>query len=93
MDMVDLDETLIVVTADHSHTMTINGYPTRGNDILGLAGISDVDQSPYTTLSYANGPSSKKKDVKRYDFSKDNLSKFTKPCSRCAGGSKGNCWL
>ncbi|KAI5745080.1 hypothetical protein M8J76_008131 [Diaphorina citri] len=73
MDMVDLDETLIVVTADHSHTMTINGYPTRGNDILGLAGISDVDQSPYTTLSYANGPSSKKKDVKRYDFSKDNL--------------------
>lgn len=44
--------------------------------VLGLAGNSDVDNSPYTTLSYANGPSSKRnKDViKRYDFSKDNLS-------------------
>uniref|UniRef100_A0A8D9BH38 Alkaline phosphatase n=1 Tax=Cacopsylla melanoneura TaxID=428564 RepID=A0A8D9BH38_9HEMI len=72
-ELVDLDETLIVVTADHSHTMTINGYPTRGNDILGLAGTSDVDNAAYTTLSYANGPSSKRKDIKRHDFSRDNL--------------------
>src|SRR5690606_37689347 len=33
---VDLSNTLIVVTADHSHTLVIQGYPARGNDILGL---------------------------------------------------------
>jgi alkaline phosphatase len=61
-------DTLIVVTADHSHTLTISGYPKRGNPILGLVVGSSgeaaptnepaKDQSghPYTTLGYANGP-------------------------------------
>ena len=63
MKSVDLDETLIIVTADHSHTMTISGYPVRGNPIRGLAGdqkagkpILAQDKKPYTTLGYANGP-------------------------------------
>jgi alkaline phosphatase len=56
------DDTLIVVTADHSHTLTIGGYPARGNPILGLArspdGALQLDGAgrPFTTLSYANGP-------------------------------------
>lgn len=56
------EDTLIVATADHSHTFTINGYPKRGNPILGLAVDVDgklmtgTDGKPYTTLSYANGP-------------------------------------
>ncbi|MEQ1603687.1 MAG: alkaline phosphatase [Pyrinomonadaceae bacterium] len=64
---VDLDETLIIVTADHSHTLFIQGYPIRGNNILGLVREVDtngnldendsVDRSkkPFTTLGYANG--------------------------------------
>ncbi|EAT45426.1 AAEL003309-PA [Aedes aegypti] len=50
------EDTLIVVSSDHSHTMTYNGYTKRGQDILGIADISERDGLPYTTLSYANGP-------------------------------------
>lgn len=53
--LVNLEETLIIVTADHSHSFTLNGYPTRGNDILGFASKSN-STNPYETLSYANGP-------------------------------------
>jgi len=65
---VSLEDTLIIVTADHGHTMSIGGYSTRGNPILGKViengpdGSStrtpalDVHGQPYTTLSYANGP-------------------------------------
>lgn len=63
-------DTLIVVTADHSHVMTFAGYPRRGNDILGLVvGATDSYSAvaptgpvrdrlgqPYTTLGFANGP-------------------------------------
>lgn len=53
--MTDVEDTLIVVSSDHGHTMTYNGYQKRGSDILGIASISDEDGLPYTTLSYANG--------------------------------------
>lgn len=57
VDMTDEDDTLIVVTADHSHVMTMSGYPERGNKIGGLSGSKGLDDLPYSTLSYANGPS------------------------------------
>lgn len=54
--MTDINDTLIVVTADHAHTMSHSGYPERGTNILGIASTSDVDNLPFTILSYANGP-------------------------------------
>jgi len=67
-EMTSADDTLILVTADHSHTLTFVGYPARGNPILGkVRGSSgeglptrdlarDATGLPYATLAYANGP-------------------------------------
>ena len=72
LKIIDLKDTLVLVTADHSHSFTMTGYPPRGNDILGLLrplasgeGSSRTDDSgnlvdkagrAMPTLSYANGP-------------------------------------
>lgn len=68
LGLVDLKNTLIVVTADHDHTMTFNGYSHKGNNILGK--VTDIKQTtvqgkpvlanagdakPYTTLVFGNG--------------------------------------
>ncbi|PPA29759.1 alkaline phosphatase [Aeromonas jandaei] len=58
----ELKNTLIVVTADHDHTMTINGYSAKGNKVLDLvkngdgSTQNDVDGKPFTTLVFGNGP-------------------------------------
>lgn len=49
-------DTLIVVTSDHAHTMSISGYSKRGANILGTNTEVGDDKLPYSTLSYANGP-------------------------------------
>jgi len=58
--MTSREDTLIIATADHSHTLTISGYARRNNPITGLSSDEDgalaADGRPYTTLGYANGP-------------------------------------
>jgi alkaline phosphatase len=62
IDSTNPEDTLILVTADHSHVFTIAGYPKRGNPILGkVIGVGETEVSlakdgmPYTTLGYTNG--------------------------------------
>ncbi|WOE75077.1 alkaline phosphatase [Alterisphingorhabdus coralli] len=63
LETVNMDETLVLVTADHSHVFTIAGYQPRDNPILGQVPLSRYttpeDGKPYTTLGYANGPGAK----------------------------------
>lgn len=71
MDMTDASETLIIVTADHEHAITFNGYCGRGSDITGLCmkinnnGVEHTgeanlaaDGKPYTVAGYLNGAGS-----------------------------------
>jgi len=66
-ELTDESDTLIVVTADHSHAFAFNGYPYISNDILGLVREENQDHTeleldtmsdgkPFTTLMYLNGP-------------------------------------
>jgi alkaline phosphatase len=68
MELTREQDTLIIVTADHSHVFNMAGYPHRGNPILGLVhDLAEADGHPptrsrdktglpYTTLGYQNGP-------------------------------------
>lgn len=55
-ELLSPEDSLLVVTADHAHVMTFNGYTQRGGDILGISDERDEDGVPYMTLSYSNGP-------------------------------------
>lgn len=70
-DMTSDEDTLIIVTADHAHTLAFNGYCGRGSNILGLCmeidpnGVAAKDTpnlasdgKPYTVAGFLNGPGS-----------------------------------
>ncbi|PIO40299.1 hypothetical protein AB205_0114590 [Aquarana catesbeiana] len=79
-EMTSTEDTLTVVTADHSHVFTFGGYTHRGNSIFGklqiysiltfkkkkkykknktfcmAPALSDLDNKPFTSILYGNGP-------------------------------------
>ena len=59
MKLVNTEDTLVIVTADHAHTMSIGGYTGRFHDITGVVedprGGDDgdaADGESFTILSY-----------------------------------------
>ncbi|WP_421737516.1 alkaline phosphatase [Caulobacter sp.] len=78
LDKVDLKDTLIIVTADHSHGLVISGYASRNAPILGLAGnegepIVAGDGKPYSVLSFATGPGGPEGQNLRADPAKEDM--------------------
>ncbi|XP_066287000.1 alkaline phosphatase-like [Branchiostoma lanceolatum] len=65
-DLLNLDESLIVVTADHAHTVSLGGWDTsRGSPLFGKLdpdffleglGVAVPDGKPYTAIQYGTGP-------------------------------------
>lgn len=53
------EDTLVIVTADHSHAFTMAGYPTRGADIRGSTGETTAEGLQESILSYADGQGAK----------------------------------
>lgn len=76
--MTSTHDTMTIVTADHSHMFNFGGYTPRGNTIFGLAPmLSDVDQKPFTSILYGNGPGYKtinglRENVSTIDYQDNN---------------------
>lgn len=88
------EDTLVVVTSDHSQGMNFAGYASVGEDIFGIAEISNVDNMPYTTLMYSSGPGFKKSDASRENITgvntadKDYRQQATVPRSTATHGGE-----
>ena len=55
LDRVNLNETLVIATGDHSHAFAITGYPPLNNPILGYMNDPDRQDSNLTQASLTYG--------------------------------------
>jgi len=87
-ELTDDADTLIVVTADHEHAISFNGYCGRGSPIIGLCydvakgqvmhsdePLTGDDGKPYTVVGFLNGTGSvlKEQDDKTFGGSRPDL--------------------
>lgn len=74
LKMTSEEDTLVLVTADHSHTFALAGYPDRTANIYDtLESVAD-DGANYTSLLYANGPGHR--DRGNLTFSNEEANQF-----------------
>nr|XP_042910286.1 alkaline phosphatase [Parasteatoda tepidariorum] len=94
LDYTSREDTLVIVTSDHSQGMVFAGYAPVGTDIFGIAEISNVDRMPYTSLMYTSGPGYKITDKGRSNITgvntanKDYLQQATVPRSSASHGGE-----
>ncbi|XP_051482783.1 intestinal-type alkaline phosphatase-like isoform X2 [Apus apus] len=74
-NLTNEEETLTVITADHSHVFSFGGYTLRGSSIFGLAPSKANDKKNYTSILYGNGPGYA--GTNRPDIDHDKASQFT----------------
>ena len=68
---VNLQETLLIITADHAHSLGVNGYCGRGSKVNGICYRINpkeskhqskpnlgLDGKPFSVVNYLNGPGS-----------------------------------
>uniref|UniRef100_A0A5F5PYQ7 Alkaline phosphatase n=1 Tax=Equus caballus TaxID=9796 RepID=A0A5F5PYQ7_HORSE len=71
------EDTLTLVTADHSHIFSFGGYTLRGSSILGLAPSKASDGKAYTSILYGNGPGFALSQGSRPDVNESQSSEYS----------------
>ncbi|XP_076249978.1 alkaline phosphatase, tissue-nonspecific isozyme-like isoform X1 [Rhynchophorus ferrugineus] len=82
LNITNEENTLIIVTSDHSHSMVFTGYPDRNQGVLNYT-LSEMDKRPFTNLLYGTGgPNnyqfsiSTTNKVERFDPTEENITDF-----------------
>ncbi|XP_051010202.1 alkaline phosphatase, germ cell type-like [Acomys russatus] len=70
-------DTMILVTADHSHVFSFGGYTYRGTSIFGLAPFKAQDGKSFTSILYGNGPGYRLHNGVRADVTDEESSNFS----------------